>query len=379
MLSQCIESITSSYFGLAPGPFLALNVTLVFLSGAMILIAGIFASRILKSRHKKLADSLRFQYQKILNKIVVNEMYSEGRTADAAFEFYMGELRLYSGTSSLARQLLLSQILENKKNLTGNSATVLVKTYYALSLQNESCKKLKAFKWQEKALAIREFAEMNHAQSIPLIEHYLYSGKQNLREECLMALVRLEEKPLSFLDHYKGEISKWMRINIYRFLQNTDTRRLPVFSRYFNHSNLSVRLFCISMARRFKQSSSLPGLLDLIYSDNAQVVGLAVSALGDLDAYQYRHEIARLANHVWRFEKLSRKVVACLGKIGDPETDVGLVGKFLGHPCYPVRFEAVSALKKLGSHGEKYLHDFNLNSNQNIKPLLRHFSEPLLN
>ncbi|MEX1241106.1 MAG: hypothetical protein WEB30_15385 [Cyclobacteriaceae bacterium] len=246
-------------------------------------------------------------------------------------------------------------------------------------LYKESLKKLKASGWQKKALAVRELGEMGYRKSTPLVEKCLYSGNRTLQEESLMALVRLEDEPLAFLNRYKGELSLWMRINIYRYLQNIDHRRLPLFSQYFNHPNLSVRLFSMSMTRRFKQSSSVAGLVDMLYDENAKVVGLAVSALGELEAFQYRAQIAKLSMHVWRFHDLSKRVMQCLGSIGDKERDVDLVGRFLDHPCYTVRFEAVSALKKLGLQGEEFLQRFSINNHKKIDSILQHFAEPLLN
>lgn len=365
-------------FGFATAPFVLLCLALLFLAAGLIFIAGILGSRVIKSKHQRRAQLLHSQFQKVLNKIVVNETFSEGEAPDAAFEYYMAELRLLAGSSVFSRRLLLTQIMQIKKSLTGKSAKALVKTYYAMLLYKESLRKLRAFRWQDKAMALRELAEMGYTKSTSRIERCLYSNNRTLRQESLMALVRLEEEPLAFLKQYKGELSLWMRINIYRYLKNIDHRRLPLFSQYFNHPNVSVRLFSMSMTRRFKQASSVAGLVDMLYSDNAKVVGLAVSTLGEMEAFQYRQEIAKLAMHVWRFPNLAKRVVKCLGSIGDSETDVDLVGRFLEHPSYEVRFEAVSSLKELGPQGEALLQTFTVDNNK-IDSLLRHFSEPLLN
>lgn len=357
---------------------LIFTVASILLVCGVLIIVNIFASRIIKSYNQKREYLLRAEYQKILNKVIVNEMYSEKETSDMTFGYYMGELRLICGNTGFARQVLITQILEIKKNLTGNSSVVLEKIYYELSLFKDSLKKLRNFAWQKKAMAIRELAEMGYRGSVPLIAGFLNTSNQTLQQESFMALVRLEDKPLSFFEHYTRDISLWMRINIYSYLSKLDHRKLPVFSQWFNHGNITVRLFAISMARQFKQTSSIPGLVEMLYSDNAKIVGLAVTALGEMEVYQHRQEIVILATHVWRFERLSRRVVQCLGRIGDTDADVPVVGKFLSHPSYNVRFEAVSALKKLGPKGEDFLRDFNSENNRAIDNLLHHFGEPLL-
>lgn len=366
-------------FRLSEEASVVLGIAFVFLAASLVLIAILFGSRIIKSYYKRRESLLRFQYRKILNKIVVHEQFSEEGAPNAAFEFYMAQLRLVTGDSKFSRQLLLTQILETKKSLTGKSAAALMNTYYALQLYKQSLRKLKSRSWQKKALAIREFAETRYRESAPYVANFLYSRNRTLREESFMALVRLEDRPLSFLSGYKGDLSLWMRVNIYRYLQNIEHRQLPAFSDHFGHPNLSVKLFSVSMARRFKQTSSLPGLADLLYSDNAKVVGLAVSALGEMEAYEYRDAILKLSEHVWRFEKLSRRVVKCLGTIGDKEADVAQLAKFLDHPDYAVRFEAVASLKKFGIEGEDVLRIYGSKDRARIDGILRHFSEPLLN
>src|SRR3990170_3445911 len=74
--------------------FVVFCIALIFMMGGLVCIAGLLASRIIRSHYGKRENSLRFQYQKILNKIVVNEIVSEKASPNAAFEFYVAELRL---------------------------------------------------------------------------------------------------------------------------------------------------------------------------------------------------------------------------------------------------------------------------------------------
>jgi|GEM_PF-4441209 len=348
-----------------------------FTLGGVVAILILFISRVTKSDRHQRTSTLRRAFQKILNKIIVNESVGS-ETPDAAFEFYMAELRMVAGNSSFARRVLIAQILELKKSLTGNSANALTKTYNTLGLVMESRAKLTDWGWEKRASGIRDLAEMGCTDSVSLIRKSLRARNQTLREETLIALIRLDSKPLSFLDSYDATLSEWMRINIFNYLKKIDTRRLPVFSQWFNHSNTSVVLFAISMAREFKQISSVPGLASLLYSADPNVVGMCITAVGDLEAYQYRDDVARLSTHVWKFPRLASKVVSCLGKIGDIDADAALLGKFLAHPTYAVRFEAVAALRKFGEKGEYYLRNSKARSDFSLDGIINHFSDPLL-
>jgi hypothetical protein len=365
-------------FSLKGQMLLVVWIIFIFFVSGLVSILVLFASRIVKSYRVKRTTALKAQIQRTLNKIVVNESCSETLTPDPAFEFYMAELRMVTGTSSFARQVLISQILDLKKNVTGTSASVLIKTYNAMRLYIDSRRRLKKTAWQKKALGIRELAEMGHRHSIPLIRKNLKASNETLQQESLMAIVRLGDHPLSFLDDYKDDVSLWMRINIHNYLRKLDNRSLPLFSQWFTHKNYTVVDFAISMTKEFRQTASVPGLVQLVYSTDPRIVRHAVSALGDLEAYQYRQTVADLAVHVWPFEKLSRSVLDCLGRIGDMEKDVTVIGKFLSHPSYVLRFEAVAALRKLGSDGEAFIEKFNKEHVGDIKGIIEHFSEPLL-
>lgn len=361
-----------------PETTMMLGVAAIFLTGCVASLLVLLVCRIARFSCERRASRLRCLYKKVLNKVVVHERFSGPGNPDAPFEFHMAELRLIAGDSRFARQVLLTQILELKKSVTGRSAEVLLKVCYAMQLERVCFWKLGSRGWQKRALAIRELAQMGHTSSAAGVAGFLYSKNEILREESLMAMVALEDRPLSFLTHYKGGLSLWMRLNIYAYLQRVDHKQLPVFSAHFNHPDLSVRLFSISMARRFKQTASLPGLVDMLYSDNAQLVGLAISAVEEMEAFSCREHIVRLALHVWRFEKLSERVVRCLGVIGDKEEDVDLLAKFLDHPSYAVRFQAAASLKKMGAAGEELLQKPRMPHQVCIQGILLHLSEPLL-
>lgn len=353
-------------------------VTLIILTFSLSLVGAILILRHIKSQTIRRKDGLCAGFQRILNKIIVNESYSTSDVADAAFEFYMAELRLLTGNSKFSRELLSTHLIHVKKNLTGSSAEALEATYRALMLYNESIAKLKSLRWQRKVQGIREVAEMNCQRAVPLVEKLLYSKHQIVREEALIALVRLEEKPLAFLHHFKGYLSPWMRINITRHLERLDPRCLPVFSDFFYQSNLSVQLFSMSMARRFQQQASAHGLADMLYSPNPKVVGLAISALGDLEAHQYREQLAKVIMHMWSYEKLAQKIIRTFSRIGHMEKDAPLLAKFLAHPSYDVRFETVSALLQFGQAGKIQLDMAGKNGNAALNKIIGHLSEPLL-
>lgn len=354
-------------------------VTLIFLTLSVFIVLMLFITRMVKSSYQRRAAVLRVRCQKILNAIVIHELYSTAQQPVSAFEYRLGELRMLTGNAGFARQVLIDSIMELKKNLSGASARALTATYYELALQRRSLLKLKSFFWKRRAQGIRELSEMGYKESIPEIMKFLNAGEPILRQESFMALVRLEDdRPLFFLDDYRQDLTDWMRINIYYYLTRQDVRKLPVFSRWFNHPNTSVVLFSISMARQFRQTESLPELARLLSSPDAGVVSVAIQTLGELEANQYVSNVVRLTERVWDDEKLSRRLARCLGRIGDAQEGLETVVRFLSHPAYSVHQEAALALRKMGPEGVAILAQFNAENEGVLTRIIRHIEEPLL-
>lgn len=353
---------------------IAIAVGLLLVGFAFIIL--LFASRIVKSHFQDKKKKFKSRTQKILNALVINETFSTKEKFDSVFEYRMTELRHVLKSSNFARQVLIDQILELKKNLTGGAVRVLTATYFALELEKLSLKKLKRHAWRKKALGLRELSEMHFHAAIPLISKFIHSTNQTLREESVMALVRFNTgKSFQFLDYYAGEITPWMQINIHHYLQKSDLRKLPQFNQWFSSKNVSVVLFSINMAKHFRQSSAIPHLLPLCYHPDKKVATEAIESLGELEAFENRVQLIKLTPTYWEDADISAKILQSLGKIGDPYEDTHIILEFLNHQNYDVRFEAVRTLKTLGLTDDRILAN---TARKGIAGIIDHTADPLM-
>lgn len=187
-----------------------------------------------------------------------------------------------------------------------------------------------------------------------------------------------DEAPLSFLDQYTGTITPWMRINIHYHLSKSDARKLPHFSRWFSSSNLDVVLFSLSMARQFRQSSAIPFLTALLLHNDTRIAGLALETISALEAHELADDVTQRIDTFWTNEKLSTRMVRCLGRIGYTPEHKRAILRYLDHPDYTVRFNAVQAMYKLDDEARQLLLDFNTKMNGILSGAIEHVSEPLL-
>jgi HEAT repeat protein len=367
------------WYGLPALELILIEVSILFILVSTCLVLFLLISRAIKNRNEKRRSILRSNFQEILNQIIFQESFSKPDEVIPSFEFRVDELRSHLGQSKFAKQVLIDQLLELKKNLTGISAEALVATYRKLDLHLFSVAKFKGLQWKRKGQALRELAEINYQEAIVPITRLLKSNRRTLREESAVALMRLRsEEPLSFLHSYSGAISPWMEINIHHHLLALDHRKIPQFSQWFDNPNVSVSLLCIKMAQLFRQASSLPALVSVLRNPNQEVAGQAAEALGEMEAYPYANEVATLAASVWDKKNVTLQVIKCLGKIGVDEKHSSLLKKFLSHPSYEVQFEAARNLISLGQEGRSLVQLFSDQEGQSFRGVMDHLSEPLL-
>lgn len=349
----------------------------IFFTAAIFFVAFILISRFTKNKRLQKESILRNYFQRTLNAMIIMETTSS--VPASSHHFKLDTLRVIAGKSSLARQVMVNHLVSVKKSISGSSSKILERLYIELDLHTYSLGKLKRDFWQKKAQGIRELAELNYQPAINSIRKFIVSDNKTLREESLLALVRLDdEAPLSFLDQYTGAISPWMRINIHYHLSKSDARKLPHFSRWFSSSNLDVVLFSLSMARQFRQSSAIPFLTALLAHADTRVAGLALETISTLEAHELADEVTQRVDTFWTSEKLSTRMVRCLGRIGYTSEHKYTILRYLEHPDYTVRFNAVQALYKMDGEARQLLLDFNTKMNGILSGAIEHVSEPLL-
>ncbi|MGC4022331.1 MAG: HEAT repeat domain-containing protein [Cyclobacteriaceae bacterium] len=274
-------------------------------------------------------------------------------------QFYLKDLGKDMGTSSLSKQVMIDQIIGLQKSVAGSSAENLISIFKKLNLSSLSLAKLKSFQWNIKAQGISELGQMLYTDSIPSIKSLINHRNQTVREEALMAMVKLDQGlSLSFLHEYYAPLSPWIAMRIFQHLSNSDKRNLPDFSQWFNHTNSDVVLFAIEMTKRFRQLNSGSKLVELLDKEKTKITA-AIETLGELEIHDQADKIVACAENHWEDIDVSRKAVTCLGKIGYSESHWSFMAKYLSHPDYSVRFEAARALNMSGNGAKQraYKHE----------------------
>jgi len=358
-------------------PSFFLAIALVFGVIGISCITTILASRILKTNRKRRHDSLREEFQKTINGLIILE-HSKGNLNRFSLAFYLKDLRSKI-RSSVSKQLLIDLLIANKRNLKGDSAAVLKRVYVRLRLKRYSCSKLTRHSSIKKIQGLQEIAEMECYDMLPAVQELFTHKKVSIRQESFIAMVRLaSSSPFVLVDDYVGPITPWMQLTIHKQLASISPDKLPKFWRWFYSANKEIQKFAITMAHQFMQLDSIPHLSLLLNAVNVEIAGMAAEVLADMGAVEHSEAILNLGNRHTMNESLSLRVIRSFERIGNAEVHGTFLAWHMIHGSYAVRIEAMRVMQKLNLDCRNFLVDFDGTSDNDFQNIYAHINNPLL-
>lgn len=272
-------------------------------------------TKVLKVRYLRQKSAI----QNAINFMVVEGLSEEGfehENTNAELEI----LKKYLDSSGYLSSFTIDYLLELNRSLKGQSSEILLNLYNRFNLKNFSLKKLYHKNWSQALKGIRELSEMNQKDQIPQIQSLLHHKHEQVRFEARIALMKLSKNdPLFFLSAMQDSIYQWHKIAMYNQLRKIDLDRIPSFSKYFHHTNISVVSFSVEMAAKFSQYECIPILGTLLHHEKDSIKIEVLDALKKLEAYQTNEHVVELLIETTS-DKVKRACIDCLSEIGDPIT-----------------------------------------------------------
>lgn len=247
-------------------------------------------SRILITR---LRDSLKVRSEEL----IVNYLYNNTATIQDINNFFKVEkarieakhlfneniIRYLVNESTMRKEVMLEQLMELHKNITGDIEKKIRELYNESDLKHYSFQKLKNKNWNIKVHGIRELTEMKVLDAIIEIARYINHKHPILHTEAQMAVTRLSpDKDLSFLNHLTTRLTLWEQMHILNAIEEKGYEFVPDFSQWLESANYSVVLFAINMIAYYKQDRALVPLTKLMGHKDPNVRIAAIKTLGSL-------------------------------------------------------------------------------------------------
>jgi hypothetical protein len=178
------------------------------------------------------------------------------------------------------RKVLISILLDLRKDVSGETQKQLIHLYKNLDLHEDAYKKLKSWRWEVVAKGILELTQMQVTESYQLIVGFINNKRSVIRKQAEIATVTLKNEGISyFMDTTKYRISEWQQLVILEVLRDNKNFQPPRFKAWLTSKNKHVVLLALRLIKHFNQNDAKDSLIELLKHRNNQIKEEAIYCL----------------------------------------------------------------------------------------------------
>jgi hypothetical protein len=178
------------------------------------------------------------------------------------------------------RKVLISILLDLRKDVSGETQKQLIHLYKNLGLHEDAYKKLKSWRWEVVAKGILELTQMQVTESYQLIVGFINNKRSVIRKQAEIATVTLKNEGISyFMDTTKYRISEWQQLVILEVLRDNKNFQPPRFKAWLTSKNKHVVLLALRLIKHFNQNDAKDSLIELLKHRNNQIKEEAIYCL----------------------------------------------------------------------------------------------------
>ncbi|MEH6746806.1 MAG: hypothetical protein V7670_08225 [Maribacter arcticus] len=178
------------------------------------------------------------------------------------------------------RSVLTEVLLDLRKDLSGQSQTVLIELYKDLGLHNDAFEKLASRRWQIISSGILELTTMEVMESYGLIIKFINHRQGTVRKQAEIAVVSLKEEGIGyFLDNTKYKISEWQQLKLLDVLRHKPNFEPPSFGLWLTSTNSHVVLFSLRLIKYYKQSDTEQSIITLLKHKKRDIQSEAIDCI----------------------------------------------------------------------------------------------------
>ena len=219
------------------------------------------------------------------------------------------------------RKVLISILLDLRKDVSGETQKQLIQLYKNLGLHEDAYKKLKSWRWEVVAKGILELTQMQVTESYQMIVGFLNNKRSVIRKQAEIATVTLKNEGISyFMDTTKYRISEWQQLVLLEVLRDNKDFEPPRFKAWLTSKNKHVVLLALRLIKHFNQNDAKASLIELVKHRNNQIKEEAIYCLKEFHVVE---ALDTLKLVFWRcstdIKILILGAIADLGDTGDIE------------------------------------------------------------
>lgn len=181
------------------------------------------------------------------------------------------------------RQFLMDNLINIRKNVTGDVATSLVELYKMLGLKDDSVRKLKSLVWHKRARGVYELYMMQQKEELQDILEYTNSNNEFVRMEAQTAIIGFSGfNGLVFLDQLTYPLYEWQQIKLLEQLNTVNTGDMPHLPLWLSSANSYVVHFALKLTEIYQQFQVHDDVVPCLESKNDKIRNQAIKTLGSI-------------------------------------------------------------------------------------------------
>ena len=216
-----------------------INSTILHLALFLLLALGILISYMLIHLKLSKSESKKNQLKAEEFQNYFTTIITENNSApDSYLSAHSSTVRMHLSKDDLYnidKRLILLKELRSMHSLVGGQEKIrLEDQYFALGFVDELEDKFLSPDWVVRAQAVSETAQFKVKKYYPYIEDLMSDRNESVRQNAMIAQMKLDDQPLSILDRIKRPLSVWEKHQMYLAIKALPSHKLPPFTELIN-------------------------------------------------------------------------------------------------------------------------------------------------
>lgn len=224
----------------------------IFFAGAIVCLLAYIGFYIIRElRRKAKYRHLIKIYSNFIGDIIISE--SEDDLEKVLQQPYVQTILRRWMIIPMGRKVLIEQLVQNHKSLTGQAGNNLVWLYTTLRLYEDSLADLSSAEWHIKAAAMQQLAEMQQKDSLKRLYRETNSSIYIVRAEAQVAVVKLSGfEGLRFLNVISQPVTQWQQLCLLNQLTApNESQAMNIYS-WLDSSNDTIVEFALRLISKFQ-------------------------------------------------------------------------------------------------------------------------------
>ncbi|MGN6477656.1 MAG: HEAT repeat domain-containing protein, partial [Flavipsychrobacter sp.] len=291
----------------------------------------------------------------------LNEWISDALTEDELPRIAIPNDMSHYLKRPVIRQFLMDNLINVRKNVTGDVVTSLVELYKTLGLKEDSIRKLNSLAWHKRARGIYELYMMQQKEELQDILEYTNSNNEFVRMEAQTAIIGFSGfNGLVFLDQLTYPLYEWQQIKLLEQLNTVNTGEMSHLPLWLGSANPYVVQFALKLAEIYQQFQVHDEVVPCLESKNDKIRNQAIRTLGSIAS---EDTIEIFKQHYGKETVLNKKAILEQFVVNGDKAELEFLYDKLDEEDDSLKLESVRAIAAIDKNAFSELEIINAGNN----------------